>query len=305
VRPSDAADLLDPEKQRLLETCASLIALSLERDESVLEAHQSQLQAETEQLRSSLLSSVSHDLRTPLASIAGAASGLAASFESMDPAARRELLGTICDESERLGRIVENLLHMTRLSSGRLSVDRHWQPVDDVIGSALNRVERSLEGREINVSVADDLPLGHFDEVLVELVLVNLLDNAVKYSPAGAPIDVRAEAAPGGVAIEVADRGRGFVAGDEQQVFEMFYRGADAKPDRRGTGLGLAICKAIARAHNGTIAAKNRDGGGAIIRITLPHDGQPPVVEEEGVAAQRWGGKQEEPAAVVQDCSPT
>ncbi len=285
VRPRQAARFLDPEQQRLLETCASLIALSLERDESVLEAHQAQLQVETEQLRNSLLSSVSHDLRTPLASIAGAASGLAEAFDALDAATRRELLDTISDESERLARIVENLLQMTKLSSGRLTVARNWQPVDEVIGSALNRVERHLEGREIYVLLADDLPLGHFDEVLIELVLVNLLDNAVKYSPPGTPIEVRAEAAPGSVAIEVADRGRGFLPGDEQQVFEMFYRGADAKPDRRGTGLGLAICKAIVRAHDGVIVAKNRPGGGASIRFTLPWDGEPPVVSEMEAAA--------------------
>ena len=138
---------------------------------------------------------------------------------------------------------------MTRLSSGKVAIDRQWHPVEEV-----DRLERStawngnLDGREVDVTIDDELPLGHFDEVLIELVLVNLLDNAVKYSPAGMPIEVRAEEAPGGVAIEVADRGRGFLPGDEQQVFEMFYRGADAKPDRRGTGIGLAICKAIVRA---------------------------------------------------------
>jgi two-component system, OmpR family, sensor histidine kinase KdpD len=280
VRPQETTRFLDPEQQRLLETCASLVALAIERDASVLDAHQAQLQVETEQMRNSLLSSVSHDLRTPLASIAGAASGLAEAFESLDASTRRELLDTICDESERLSRIVENLLHMTRLSSGRLTVDRQWQPVEDVIGSSLNRMGRNLDGREVAVTIADDVPLGHFDEVLIELVLLNLLDNAVKYSPPGTPIDVRAEEAPGGVAIEVADRGRGFLPGDEQQVFEMFYRGADAKPDRRGTGLGLAICKAIVRAHDGVIVAKNRPDGGASIRFTLPFDGKPPSVEE-------------------------
>jgi two-component system sensor histidine kinase KdpD len=276
VRPAEATRLLDPHQQRLLETCASLIALSIERDESVLEAHQAQLQVETEQLRNSLLSSVSHDLRTPLASIAGAASGLAQAYDSIDAPTRRELLDTICDESERLARIVENLLHMTRLSSDRVAVDRQWQPVDDVIGSALNRMERQLAGRAVDVQLADDLPLGYFDEVLIELVLVNLVDNALKYSPPGTPLTLQAERMAQGIAIDVGDRGRGFLPGDEARVFEMFYRGADAKPDRRGTGLGLAICKAIVRAHRGTITAANRPGGGATIRFTLPHDGEPP-----------------------------
>ncbi len=285
VRPRETARLLDPEQQRLLETCASLIALSLERDESVLEAHQSQLQIETEQMRTSLLSSVSHDLRTPLAGIAGAASSLATSFDALDPATRRGLLDTITDESERLSRIVENLLQMTRLSSGRLSVDRQWQPVDEVIGSALHRLERHLEGRDVSVRLADDLPLGSFDDVLVELVLVNLLDNALKYSPAGSPIEIKAEEAPGAVAIEVNDRGRGFLPGDEQQVFEIFYRGAAARPDRRGTGLGLAICKAIVRAHGGVISARTRPSGGASIRFTLPYEGEPPNVDVADDAA--------------------
>jgi two-component system sensor histidine kinase KdpD len=181
-----------------------------------------------------------------------------------------------------LARIVENLLHMTRLSSGRVAIDRQWQPVEDVIGSALNRMERQLAGRDVDVDVAEGLPLGRFDEVLVELALINLLDNAVKYSPPGTLIEVRAKEAPGALAIEVADRGSGFLPGDEQQVFEQFYRGADAKPERRGTGLGLAICKAIVRAHDGVIVARTRPQGGASIRFTLPYDGEPPRVEADG-----------------------
>jgi two-component system, OmpR family, sensor histidine kinase KdpD len=282
VRPANVNRFMDPEQLRFLEACVSMIALAIERDASLLDAQQATLAVETEQLRNALLSSVSHDLRTPLASIAGSASGLAESFDALDPATRRELLDTITEESGRLARIVENLLHMTRLSSGRVAVDRQWQPVEDVIGSALNRMERNLTGRDVDVVIADGLPLGHFDEVLVELALINLIDNAVKYSPPGTPIEVGVRDVDDALAIEVADRGRGFLPGDEQQVFDLFYRGADAKPDRRGTGLGLAICKAIVRAHDGVIVARTRPEGGASIRFTLPYDGEPPRVEADG-----------------------
>jgi two-component system sensor histidine kinase KdpD len=269
---------LPPDVRQLLETYATQIAFAIERDRLTEMTQQAELRAETEKLRSSLLAAVSHDLRTPLAGIAGASSSLAQSFESLDPLTRRELLDTICDESERLCRLVENLLHMTRLSSGRLSVDRQWQPVDDVIGSALNRMERYLTGREVDVQLGDGLPLGHFDAVLVELVLMNLLDNSVKYSDPGSPILVQAQPIPQGISLAVSDRGRGLRPGDEQQIFDMFYRGADVGADRWGTGLGLAICRAIVVAHGGEITAANRPGGGTSVRFTLPQQGVPPVV---------------------------
>jgi two-component system sensor histidine kinase KdpD len=271
--------------RQLLETYTTQIAFALERDQLAEQSRLAAVEIETEKLRSSLLSAVSHDLRTPLAGIAGAASSLAEASDSLPVLTRQELLDTICDESKRLSLLVENLLHMTRLSSGTIQVDRHWQPVEEVIGSALNRMDRPLEGRHVEVELDDNLPLGHFDEVIIEQVLVNLLDNAVKYSAPGTPILITAERENNGVALAVSDRGRGLAPGDEEHVFAMFYRGADARPDRRGTGLGLAICQAVVHAHGGTIRAENRLGGGTTVRFVIPHAGTPPVIELAGESA--------------------
>ncbi len=221
---------------------------------------------------------MSHDLRTPLAVIAGSSSSLAESFDSLDPATRRELLQTVCDESKRLSRLVENLLQMTRISAGRLTVNKQWEPIEDVIGSALNRIERSVGDRPLEVAVPGDLPLGHFDAVLIEQVLINLLDNALKYSKSDATITVRAKEIEKGLAVEILDEGLGVQPGDEERLFELFYRGAGAKPDRRGTGLGLSICRAIVQAHGGHIEIRNRAEGGTCVRFTLPNSGNPPVV---------------------------
>src|SRR5262249_14603659 len=193
--------VIPPDVRQLLELYATQIAFALEREQLDEHSREAAVQIETEKLRSSLLSAVSHDLRTPLASIAGAASSLAETADSLPQETRQELLETVCDESKRLSLLVENLLHMTRLSSGGIQVDRQWQPVEEVIGSALNRMDRTLEGRNVEVELADDLPLGHFDEVLVEQVLVNLLDNAVKYSPPRTPILITAQREGNGVAI--------------------------------------------------------------------------------------------------------
>jgi two-component system sensor histidine kinase KdpD len=283
VRPKDANRFLDPDQIRLLETCGSLIALSLERDQSVLEAHAAQLQIETEKLRNSLLSAVSHDLRTPLASIAGASSTLISSQDSLSPETCSDLLVTINDEAERLSRLVENLLHMTRLSSSRVEIIWQWHPVDEIIGSALTRMERQLLGRQIETHIDEGLPLIHVDSILMEQLLVNLIDNATKYSPQDSIIEISARHTKGIVELEVKDRGRGFVAGDEERVFDLFYRGNSAPPDQRGTGIGLAICRAITEVHGGQIEACNRPGGGAIVRVMLPNVDPPPQVAERNM----------------------
>lgn len=278
LRAHDTDQFLNPEQQHLFETCASLIALALERDESVLDAHQAQLDAETEKLRSSLLSAVSHDIRTPLAGIAGASSTLAASHESLDAATRADMLRTINEESERLSRLVENLLQMTRLSSGKVTINREWHPVDELVGSTLTRMERQLGNRHIETDLDASLTMINVDAILIEQLLVNLVDNAAKYSPADAPIEVAARRSRDGVELEVADRGRGFAEGDERRVFDLFYRGSSVKSDRWGTGIGLAICRAIAEAHGGRIEAHNRPGGGAVIRVAVPQPETPPAM---------------------------
>lgn len=283
VRPADAQRFLDPEQRRMLETCASLIALAIERDQSLLEAHEAQLEAQTEHLRSTLLSSVSHDLRTPLAVISGAASVLLQGPAVDDPAARRELLQTVVDESQRLARLVDNLLDMTRLESGGVVLNRQWHVLEEIVGSALAGLRRELSRHTVRVDLPADLPLVHVDGVLLEQVFANLLENAARYTPAGGQIEIKAQSSDGAVEMHVADRGPGLPPGREEQVFEKFYRGDVSTPDgRRGVGLGLAICKAIMQAHRGRITVRNLPAGGAQFTLSLPRERTaPPVVLNE------------------------
>jgi two-component system, OmpR family, sensor histidine kinase KdpD len=280
VRPSEPSRLLAPEQLRLLETFASQTALAIERASLVEEAQQAQVQAETERLRSSLLSSVSHDLRTPLTAITGAASSLLEGSTVLDAAAHGELLRTIYEEADRLNRLVSNLLEMTRLESGAAQVHKEWQPLEEVIGVALTRLEAHLHDHPLAVHLPADLSLVPLDSVLIEQVLINLLDNAIKYTPSGIPITLSAWPTDGAVMVEIADRGPGLPPGDEQRIFEKFYRRSHAG-ERSGAGLGLTICRAIVEAHGGRIWAENRPDGGAALRFTLPMQGAPPSVATE------------------------
>ena len=273
VKPAEAHDFDSPEQLHLLETFANQTALAIERAVLAEEAQAAQLRVEGERLRNSLLSSVSHDLRTPLAVITGSASTLLESGGALEATVQRDLLQTIREEAERLNRLVHNLLEMTRLETG-VEVRKEWHSLEELIGAALARLELALRDRSVHTDVAKDLPLIPMDDVLVEQVLINLLENAVKYTPAGTAIDVRAWAEDDQVMVEVADRGPGLAAGDESRIFEKFYRGA--APDSRGAGLGLAICRAIVEAHGGRIWAQNRPDGGAVFRFSLPVDGTPP-----------------------------
>lgn len=279
LRPGSPRHLLAPEQVHLLETFANQTALAVERAYLAEEAERSQVQIEAERLRSSLLSSVSHDLRTPLASITGAASTLIEDGESLDPATRRELAQTAFEEAYRLNRLVSNLLDMTRLEAGAIQVAKEWQPLEDAIGAALARLEPVLHGREVVTRLAAELPLLPFDEVLMEQALVNLLENAAKYAPAAGPIEIAAWPDAGGVTLEVADRGPGVAAEDAPRIFDKFQRGGGRRS--AGAGLGLAICKAIVQAHGGRIWLEARPGGGASFRFWLPLDGQPPSLEQE------------------------
>ncbi|HEX3050468.1 MAG TPA: sensor histidine kinase KdpD [Aggregatilineaceae bacterium] len=277
--PNDAQRLQAPDQRYLLETFVGQTALALERARLSEEAERVRLQVETEQLRNSLLSSVSHDLRTPLASITGAASGLLEDDGSLDIQARHELAQLAYEEAERLNRMVGNLLDMTRLEAG-VRIEKEWQPLEEVIGIALNRLESRLSNHPLTTSLPPDLPLIPFDSLLIEQVFVNLLENAIKYTPPDTPIELSAQIEPAGVLVEVADRGPGLSPGIEQLVFDKFYR---AQPDSiRGAGLGLAICQSIIKAHGGRIWAENRPGGGAVFRFVLPIDGQPPEVKTDG-----------------------
>jgi two-component system, OmpR family, sensor histidine kinase KdpD len=206
-------------------------------------------------------------LRTPLATITGAGT-LLLDESVVDPVLRRELTTSVVDEAERLERLVSNLLDMTRLDSGVVEPKREWVPLVEVVGAAMNRVERQLTGREVPIVLPDDLPLLSIDPILIQQLFVNVLENAAKYTPPGSAVEVRAAREGGTLVVDVADHGLGIPSGEEERVFERFHRAA--KPGVRGVGLGLPIARAIAQAHGGRLTASNRGGGGAVFRLTLP-----------------------------------
>jgi two-component system sensor histidine kinase KdpD len=283
VRPDPEVLPLRPDQVDVLEALARQAASGLERVRLAEEAHQARIAVEAERLRSTLLSSVSHDLRTPLATITGAASSLLHDA-SLGPGARRELEEAIFEESGRLNRLVTNLLDMTRLESGSLRLSRDWHSLEELVGAALRRLEPGLTGRLVRLNVPASLPLVPVDGVLIEQALVNLIDNALKYTdPAGA-IDVTAEVADGSLVVEVADEGPGLPAGALERVFEKFYRAA---PHKRGFGLGLPICRAILSAHGGRIWAERREPRGTRFRLALPLGEAPPATGEEDVERAR------------------
>lgn len=258
------------EVRHRLEAAANQAALALERALLADRARKAQMDAESERLRSDLLSSLSHDFRTPLASIVGASSSIAGG--NLSPEEVRELAQSVYDESLRLSRFVANLLDMTRLQAGSLALNREPQPVEEVIGAALDRVRTRLEGREILLELPESLPMVSIDARLVEHLFINLLENVVRHAPGG-PVEIRATASEGWVTVTVADRGPGLPKGAESHVFEKFFR---ASGRVEGAGLGLAICRAVAEAHGGSIQGMNRPGGGSAFVVALPEAGPPP-----------------------------
>jgi len=275
VRPRRRDAFTTPEPLRQLETFVNQTALALERTRLADEAQDARVRAETERLRSALLTSVSHDLRTPLAAITGAATTILDSGARLDQRVQQELVESVRDEAERLNRLVQNLLEMTRLESGALQLHRDWHPLEEVIGAALSRLSKRLTNRRVTTQVPPDLPLVAIDDVLIEQVLVNLLDNAIKYTPPESPIRIIATATDQAVTVEVADHGPGLPRGEEDKVFEKFYRGQPA--GGRGAGLGLAICQGIVQAHGGRIWAQNLPEGGVAFLFTLPLAETPPA----------------------------
>ena len=289
LEPREIRSLMAPDSFRLLRAFANHAALALERSALAEQAERARVQSETERLRSGLLSSVSHDLRTPLAVITGAASTMLEDEDRLDPGARREMLRSIADEAGRLNRLVANLLAMTRLEAGALEVRRSWHSIEEVVGAALRRLEPLLGARPVRVNLPPSLPLVAVDDVLLEQVVFNLVENAIKHAPSSTPIEIEARAREHDMELSIADRGPGLAPGSEDRVFEKFYRGDESRRGG-GVGLGLAICRGIVEAHGGRLRAANRPDGGAMFAFTLPLDTPAPAVEPEPAAeAPRLG----------------
>lgn len=271
-----------PETLSLLEALASLLAVAIERLHYVDVAQASEVKMLTERLRSSILSALSHDLRTPLTAMVGLADSLFLVKPALPPAAL-ETAQALHEQATRLAGLVGNLLDMARLNAGEVTLRREWQPLEEVIGASIKLLGNALAEHPVKVALAADLPLLQFDAVLVERVFCNLLENAAKYAPSGSAIELSAERQDEMVEIAVLDSGPGFSGTQRDLLFEMFVRGS-AAAGKPGSGLGLAICKAIVEAHGGRISADNRPTGGARIAFTLPVGNPPPVDCEEETA---------------------
>ncbi len=274
----DQNSVLAPEQLRLLDAVADQAAVAIERTQLTTDIEEARILSETEQLRSALLSSVSHDLRTPLVSIIGSSTTLTNFGASLSEDDRRELAQTILDESQRLNRFVQNLLDMTRLGYGVLQPKRDWVELREIVGRALHDLGRATEGYEVEIRISDRIPMLYVDTVLIGQVLVNLLDNALKYTPAGGRIVIGGEIDGANAAVSVSDSGRGVPEADRAAIFDMFYRVRSGDKEARGTGLGLAICKGLVLAHGGSIEAlPGPDGRGTTFRFLVPLRDLPPI----------------------------
>lgn len=268
LRPHEPERSLPPEQARLLEALIKLVTLPLEVERLEKTTLDTQIAMETERLRTSLLSSVTHDLQTPLAAIMGSASSLLGLQGQLSSQVAQEMLTDIHDEADRLSRLVSNLLNIAKLESGSLMLHQEVQPLEEVVGAALNHLEKKLADRPLKISLPAELPMVPLDAALAEHIFINLVENALKYTPPGSPISITALSKGDWLEVEVADSGPGFPPEDLDKIFDMFYRGGQDL-GKKGYGLGLSICRAIVEAHGGRIWALNRDGGGAV-RFTLP-----------------------------------
>jgi two-component system sensor histidine kinase KdpD len=268
--------MLAPDQRRLLDALANQTAVALERIRFAESIDQARLIAETERLRAALLRSISHDLRTPLSLILGAITGLRAYGAAYDRAARDELMATVQEEAERLNRFVGNLLDMTRLESGALELKRSLIDLDEIVGTTLRRSAKLLARHRIEVDLAPDLPALYLDFVLFEQVLVNLLDNAAKYAPAGSTIEIRGRRVDRHAVLEILDAGTGIPPADLERIFDQFFRVRAGDRQGAGTGLGLSICRGFVEALGGRIVAGNRPRRtGAVLTVTLPLPAEP------------------------------
>ena len=278
VLPENTEKLFDPEDLHFLESFVNQTAMAMERVMVAKEAHEEHLKAEAQNVRNTFLSSVSHDLRTPLAVVAGAASTLLEKEASLAPQARLELLQTIHEEADRLERIIRNVLNLTRLESGTITIHKEWQPLEEIIGVVLNRLSERLREHPLELKIPTDLPLIPFDTLLMEQVMSNLMENALRHTPTGTPIAITVTPQKSAVMIEIADRGPGIPAHEEESIFHKFTRSTST---RVGAGIGLSICRVIIEAHGGRIWAENRTGGGAVFKFIIPVEGTPPSLTPE------------------------
>jgi two-component system sensor histidine kinase KdpD len=269
VRPKESGSFLTPEQRQTLAAFSNQAALAIERARLAEQAQQAELLQATEELQTALLNSISHDLRTPLVSITGALSTLDEDNGTLDDSSRRALIENARAESERLNRLVGNLLNMTRIESGAIKLHLDSEDVQDLIGTALEQLGSRLANRKIQVNIPADFPLVPIDFALMTQVLVNVLDNAVKYSPAESTIEVSAELLDESARLKIADRGVGIPSEDLTRVFDKFFR-VQRPESVSGTGLGLSISKGIVEAHHGFIYASTRENSGTIITIELP-----------------------------------
>jgi two-component system sensor histidine kinase KdpD len=269
VLPSNPRRVLLPEQRHLLETFAGQIGLALERARLAEAAEAAGLAAERESLRNTLLASISHDLRTPLAVMAGAGSTLAEHGGKLDEATRYSLARSIEIKAREMSELVSNVLDLMRFESGQVVLRRDWETLDDLVGIALQRLQQGLSGHTVDLRIAADLPPIYVDATLIVQMFANLFDNAAKYTPAGTHISVSAAEDGAFVRVVVEDNGPGLPAGDPARLFDKFQRG-NGEGTIVGVGLGLAICQAIARAHGGEIEARRRAGGGARFDVILP-----------------------------------
>jgi two-component system, OmpR family, sensor histidine kinase KdpD len=273
---------LTPEQRHLLEALVDQVAVAIERTNLATDIEKARLLTETERLRSALLSSVSHDLRTPLVSIIGSATGLASCDGALSSSDRTQLVQTILEESERLNRFVQNLLDMTRLGYGALQPNREWVDLREIVGRALKQMARSLAPLRVEVRIEDDVPILHVDPILLEQVLVNVLDNAAKYSPHGGLIEIGASLEGQHVSVRVSDEGPGIPPEARDSVFDVFYRVRAGDKQAAGTGLGLSICRGLIEAHGGRIEALPGPGGrGTTIAFWLPTHPVPAIADED------------------------
>jgi two-component system sensor histidine kinase KdpD len=260
-----------PELIRIIEALSDLVAVAISRVKLADEAKVAQLTAESEKLRTALLDSLSHELRTPLATIIGSVTGLLEGEDVFSPEDRRELLLTTREGATRMNRLVGNLLGMVRIESGMMRLNKMWCGIEDVVGVALTQLKDSLQDRVVSIAIDPDLPSVPLDEVLIEQVLINVISNAIKYSPEGSEIRLEAEQDGDWLRLTITDEGAGILPSDRERIFEKFYRGSRTK-HIPGTGLGLAICKSIVEAHGGSISADARIDGkqGTVIQLSLP-----------------------------------